>query len=123
MQIVLHRHVFVDRRGNVIDPGNAGDNAIHIILRELHLHARLLAPRLLAGPARKNADDVRAPLRKDRLNRAAETRSIRQQQHHRSDAPRHSDHGDGRAAAVIHHRLPSLTKNVLQHLFLQAVSY
>ena len=109
VQIVLHRDVFVHSRRNVIDPWNAGDDAVHIIQGELHLHARFLAARLFAGPSRENADDVGAPLRENRLDRAAETCSIGQQQHHRRNPPRHPDHGDGGATAVVNHRLPGLT--------------
>ena len=58
---------------------------------------------------------VDAPLGKDALDGARETRTIRQQQHDRGNAPGHADHGDGCAPAVVYHRLPGLAENVSQH--------
>ena len=50
-------------------PGTAAISRSTSSMRELHLHARLLAARLLAGAPREDADDVGAPLREDRLDR------------------------------------------------------
>ena len=53
-------------------PGTLFGNAVHIVLGEPHLHPRLIAACLFAGAARKSADDVGAPLRKDGLDGVAE---------------------------------------------------
>src|SRR6185503_121627 len=122
VQIVLHCHLFERNRRNVINSRHRRAQPIHIVNREPHLYARLLTTRLFARPPRKRADNVRAPLRKNRLDRPAESRSIRQQQHNRRNPPRHPDHRDSRAAAVIQHRLPSLPKYVFQHRITPALT-
>ena len=122
VEIVLHRHVFLNLRRDVFDPWNGVLQAVHIVFSEAHLHSGFVAAGLLAGPAGKDADDVGAPLGEDRLNGPAEPCAIGQQQHHRRNPPRHPDHGDGRAAAVVDHRLPSLAQMSL-NMFTPASSF
>jgi len=115
VQIVLHHRVEVDRGRDLIDAVHAVAHAVYIVERETHFHAGLVAAGLLAGAARKESDEVGAPLREDILNGAAEPGAIGQEKHHRGNAPRHPDHGDGGAAAVINHRLPRLAEDVFEH--------
>src|ERR1035437_9184346 len=75
---------------------------------------RTLTP-ALSPPAGKCADQVGAPLGKDGLDGAAESRAVSQQQHDGGDAPCHADHGDGGAAPVVEHCLPGLGENVFEH--------
>jgi len=115
VQIILDRHIFFGHRRDAKQAGHAFRYAVHVVERESHLDTRFVAASLFARAPGKNADQVRAPLREDVLDGAAEPRPVGQQQHHRGNTPRHSDHRDGGAAPVIQHRLPRLTENVFEH--------
>ena len=96
-------------------PGTEFADAVDVVLGEADLDAGFLAACLLAGAAREDADDVRAPLGEDGLDGAREAGAVGQQKHHRGDAPGHADHGDGRAPPVVEHRLPGLAPDISQH--------
>ena len=96
-------------------PGTALADAIHIVQRKAHSDPGLVAAGLLAGLARKEADGVACPTRRRSPGWRGRSLPIGQQQHHRGDAPGHADHRDGRAAAVVEHRLPRLAEYVLEH--------
>ena len=115
VQFVLHRDILIHLWRNMNNARNGRRQAVHIVQCEAHLDARLLSARLFACASRERADRVGAPLCKDRFNRMTEARTISQQQHHRGDAPRHADHGDGGAATVVDHRLPGLPQNIFEH--------
>src|SRR6202044_444987 len=70
---------------------------------------------LLRGAAGKEADGVRSPLGKDRFDGMAETCTICEKQDDSSNAPCHTDHGDGGTAAIVKHRFPGLAENVSEH--------
>ena len=106
---------FCTCRRDVVDARNAFGDAVDIVLGEAHLHAGFVAAGLLAGAAGKEADDVGAPLGEDGLDGVAEAGAVGQQQHHRGNAPRHADHGDGRAPPVVEHRFPGLAPDVFEH--------
>jgi len=98
------------------DAGNRVIDAVHIVQSEADPCARLVASGLFAGASGKEADGVGAPLGKDGLNGMAEAGAIGQQQHHRGNTPGHANHGDGGAATVVEHRLPSLAEYVFEHV-------
>ena len=99
----------------MVDSRNGVLQAIYIILSEAHLDPGFITAGLFAGAARECSDDVGAPLGKDGLNGVAEAGAVGQQQHHRGNAPRHADHGDGSAAPVVDHRFPGLAPDISQH--------
>ena len=115
VQIVLHGHVLPLHGRNMKDARHGIRHAVQVVHGEANLHSRLVAAHLLAGPARKHADEVGAPLRKDVLDGPVEPCPVGEQQHHRRNTPGHPDHSDGCAPAVIDHRFPGLTENVFQH--------
>ena len=92
-----------------------GGDAVDVIEGEADLDAGFIAAGLLAGFAGENADGVGAPLGKDGFNGVGEAVAIGEEQHDGGDAPGHADGGDGGAAAIEEHRLPSLAENVFEH--------
>ncbi len=87
VQVVLHDHVFVDEGRNMIDAGHTGDEPVDVVLGKAHHHSGFFSARLLAGAAREDPDDIRAPLREDGLDGALEPGAIGQQQNNRVAIP------------------------------------
>src|ERR1039457_1115019 len=97
------------------DSGNAVGDAIDVVQGKADARPRLIATGLLTGSAAPEDDRVGSELGEDGLDGVTETGAIGDQQHDGGDAPGHADHGDGGAAAVVDHRLPGLSEDVLEH--------
>jgi hypothetical protein len=97
------------------DIGNTVRNHGEVGQLKFYLHAGLLAPGLLAGRSREHSDEVGAELGKNRFDGPAKAGPIGHQQHHRSNAPGHANHGDERAPAVVEHGLVCLGEQVAEH--------
>ncbi len=91
------------------------DDAIDVVDGELDLRAGLLATGLLRGASGKDTDDARAPVGEDDFDGAAEAGAIGQQENHGRNAPRHAQHGERGAAAVVSHRLVGLRQQISHH--------
>src|ERR1700733_6175631 len=101
MEIVLYWYLLPHDGRDVEDAGYRLLDALDVVHLKTHLNACLGTDCLLAGAARKDANHVRAELGEDRLEGASESGSIGQQKDDCSDAPCHTDDGDGCAASVM----------------------
>src|SRR6185437_916495 len=72
---------------------------------------------LLRRASREHADDLRAERGEYSVYRAAESRTVRQQQHDGSNAPGHAQHGEHGAAAIVLHRSVGLSEEVFEHSY------
>src|ERR1700730_1636871 len=76
-------------------------DVVQIFDRETDFAARLGTTRLMRGATGKEEDQIGAEGAERRPQTALESRSVRQKQHHRGDAPGHAEHGEDAASLVM----------------------
>ncbi len=96
---------------------NFGLQVVEIVDGEFDFAAGLGAARLQGGASGKNEDQVCAPGAEGDPEAALETGAVGEQQHDGRDAPRHAEHGEDAAAAVVLERVVGLAGEFENHKF------
>ena len=100
---------------DIRDLGKIGGKRVHVIEREARENPGFLTARLHRSPARNDNHQLGTEIRENVGAGLAEAVAVGEQHDDRSDAPRHAQHGERRAAPVIAHGGIGFPKQILKH--------
>src|ERR1700722_1712868 len=115
-RVMLNSYIpLIEDRSHALNHRHFVAHIIDIRNLEANLAPRLCPSCLQRRSARKGSNYIGSPRTEDDVDRALNARAERQQNDDRGNPPRHTQHGERSAAAIVLHRVESFFQQIASH--------